>query len=1215
MGSTTYHVNEAFSLACLTENCYQNAQDTYPRLARMILNSQWHFYRVVGNYQLYSVKKNSDQEAEGTVPHRLFFMVRPAQSEVIILHYFSVSQNEHEESKHFQKFERGLRLVLNAESAASFKAKPSTVRVNNKAGIDEQLDMSSAAKPQDNQEWHEDVKKRLDSIDTQKLSSANIHRVIAITCEVYNRFYKNKESDQISIEKNTIFDMVLRKLTGYLNSDIANIYLSRVRGSLILHVQLGNGREQLFELTVRNSKSFFTILITQLAAIFAEKSLPKTHLHGFIFQSIDTDVPLVLEKMQSCSDANMPTNKRVINNIIDKFVVKKQLNEVERQCLLQFIRVLLDEKIIKHINIDNLNAIINVILAYYVKEDSKIEKKLINSLLNACMAHIRVQHLEKILSCDKTSVNIDSVFSLLNKIEWQINSRFLDALLKWCNYLDKEKDEKKCKNILSKLIERYKILAAVEQYSLSSWLNSYANLFKEYSLSIPEIPQLQCQSATPANTINAPRGSKRTKNAPRGSKRTKGKNRGKASVGVNSIPQVSQANEATYEALEEMHEKYLADLETNKGKFLTLTNKKREFIIAVSREVNKLCQDGKIVFPSEEFRSKFIQTFIIDRPYEERLYGRDKFCQLNIVELACLEGDLFLVATLGDMVNQYCDGGVVKNSPYALFCAAVEHKYSMVIFLLNKFGYDPNGMSSENLLPLLALFYKLFRHSKQNDPSKLINVINKLIQHGADINCTDESGNAILKLALCYPNVVIETLLRLGANPNAVCTTETNEIFSVLDYAMGTKDVSKATQKLLEEYGAQHFSGPMHLPIFSEKDGQLVTIYGNAQEMQRKRQVAKSTIDNLLKKEGKLTDEQKQQLWKTIAEFPYSLNMLIPISVDDKASKKNSLSILFVLFMKCEFDFISKLIQTYKINLNLKCDVILREGKLKLNGTLLHLCCGLFGTPKMNLTMARMLIEYGASITEYDKDGLVPIHVAAMKKAYEVLDVLISHGDPNVMTKEGKTLLHLCAESNNPRMAVHVLAGLSPLDRRFQLNTEDVHGRLPKDYTKDDGFTRLLSAFDPDTPFPKNEGTLLHAEAANHNADMLEVLLDHLSTERLNTLLNTTDENGNYPLDLAIAANLSVNIALLEQKNAPRRQAIACSSISDTAMGMTVSHDEITNVNSTNSKQQSDTADTSEFLWRMQGSVSKLQAGTSGYTVRQEMVERMNHASRMDPSF
>ncbi len=1129
MARPAYQVNEIFSIQCLQANGYQDAKKNYQRLAEMVSNNRSHFYNSVGPYLLYCIKKHSDFNEQGTIPHRLFFLVRPGQNDIIILHYFSVSQNEHDESIHYQKLEAGLKLVRHNIRAVQTIAHVSADKKQEPIKYEK---IQSFEQVEYSESWYENIKIRIDQLDTDNITSANIERLMIISCEIFELL----EVGGIHTDKiQSAFDRIVEKLATYLSYERSNIYLTRAKKALVLNIQLGYGRVNLFRLEPSNRKAYFNLLANKLKQLVNEKKFPETSYYKFLFQSIEVEASFITEQMDTCEAMSFPQNSDVINNVVEIILQGINNNTIKYDSFVKYITMLSKYGLIEVINERELHSIIEYIIDCYkniagIPKEQKVKRDdHASTLLDIFLPHLKMRQLERLLSFEVSIVPAQKLSKVLICLEWKFDSGLLRLLLQWCNALSKDrKYTDNCRQILCKILNEYKKLSNAERYSVYPVLEKFSGLFNTYSLQMPEEPQL-----TSIERVNQSVSKKRAV-------RRKGKKKQRSMVTPASNKKPS------WQIFEKLNVAYSHCDKSNTSQFTRVTWK---FVEDISRNVSFLVENGRLVFPDNEFREKFVEQFIVNKFYNLRIYGTGRSYDVNLFTLACHAGDLLLVSVLGELTNSLTHVNLTENSPYALYCAADAQHYTTIILLLNKFGYDPKQLIKQHLSPLLALFYKRGFSEKQDNPYALIRAINTLIQSGDNVHYADRRGNTALRLALLYPYAVVECLLMHGADPNALFKSKENEKCSIYDYAMGTSGVAKKTQKLLRKHGANYFSGPMKLPKITVAENEEVverelneiltksSEYGNAPGMQQKRIVTKKLIDLLHKGfVAGLTEQETKELQDCIDKNPYCLNMLIPITflADSKPSVKTNV-ILFLIFNNM-FSFVVDLLKKYPINLDLCYFFDLkRHHDKKFDGTLLHFLARETSPSNTYLNYASTFIEFGASTTEYNSQGLTPLHLAALVKNEGMLQLLVYQGDANFPTKEGRNLMHLCAESDDVSMMMCVLKILPVLERRSQLRAGDNRDKRPTTLAKEmknDAFIILLGAFDPSIAF-EDGGTCLHAAASHKDPQVLQELLGYFESDRCKQLLSTPDNKGNYPLNIAKAKDLSVQIALFEQVNAP----------------------------------------------------------------------------------
>jgi hypothetical protein len=135
--------------------------------------------------------------------------------------------------------------------------------------------------------------------------------------------------------------------------------------------------------------------------------------------------------------------------------------------------------------------------------------------------------------------------------------------------------------------------------------------------------------------------------------------------------------------------------------------------------------------------------------------------------------------------------------------------------------------------------------SKGYDNPLDILFIQLIIDLGADVNYTEENCfNCLFDAALTYNPVLVELLLKAGANPNCISVEDSESLldwayfewrYVELEYDDEATKQMEVIVKLLEKYGAK-FSRDLfadkpekHLEIFASYDTGLFTVKGNLQ--------------------------------------------------------------------------------------------------------------------------------------------------------------------------------------------------------------------------------------------------------------------------------------------------------------------------------------------------------------------------------------------------
>ena len=71
-----------------------------------------------------------------------------------------------------------------------------------------------------------------------------------------------------------------------------------------------------------------------------------------------------------------------------------------------------------------------------------------------------------------------------------------------------------------------------------------------------------------------------------------------------------------------------------------------------------------------------------------------------------------------------------------------------------------------------------------------------------------------------------------------------------------------------------------------------------------------------------------------------------------------------------------------------------------------------------NMRDVELLVKSKASVTQLNKNGVSPIHLAAMMGHYEVLFKMLSQQNISLTTNRNQTVLHLLAQSHDSTASV-----------------------------------------------------------------------------------------------------------------------------------------------------------------------------------------------------
>ncbi|AVP87597.1 ANK repeat containing protein [Candidatus Phycorickettsia trachydisci] len=186
---------------------------------------------------------------------------------------------------------------------------------------------------------------------------------------------------------------------------------------------------------------------------------------------------------------------------------------------------------------------------------------------------------------------------------------------------------------------------------------------------------------------------------------------------------------------------------------------------------------------------------------------------------------------------------------------------------------------------------------------------------------------------------------------------------------------------------------------------------------------------------------------------------------------------------------------------------------------------------KRDLELVKALIEAGANLEEYNDDGLLPIHLAAINNNFEMVKLLIENGaDINAESSKGVSLAHIVAGHFSPEqldwlfdkgmdinvggfyhiLPIHIGAmggSLENVKWFFDKGAEDktVEGLSVLHMAVGGNFDRFLQSIKNGTDFRDNLKAISDEELPKH-FDLLKYLLDEkgydVNTPKLSMTIN-----------------------------------------------------------------------------------------------------------------
>ena len=106
-----------------------------------------------------------------------------------------------------------------------------------------------------------------------------------------------------------------------------------------------------------------------------------------------------------------------------------------------------------------------------------------------------------------------------------------------------------------------------------------------------------------------------------------------------------------------------------------------------------------------------------------------------------------------------------------------------------------------------------------------------------------------------------------------------------------------------------------------------------------------------------------------------------------------------------------------------------------------------------NIDICMMLINYGASVNEFNENLETPLHVATRRGENNICQLLINFGsDPYCKTRKNETILHIAAKNEHVELCKKLLE-----NHFFDTNIPDCNGNTPKGYILQSGNEDLIS--------------------------------------------------------------------------------------------------------------------------------------------------------------
>ncbi|KAK9746233.1 Ankyrin repeats (3 copies) [Popillia japonica] len=445
-----------------------------------------------------------------------------------------------------------------------------------------------------------------------------------------------------------------------------------------------------------------------------------------------------------------------------------------------------------------------------------------------------------------------------------------------------------------------------------------------------------------------------------------------------------------------------------------------------------------------------------------------------------------------------------------------------------------------------------------------------LLKNGAHIDLQHPSSNRSsvppITIAVHAKNTeAVRILLENGANPNIhggrmldtplhVATKQGSYelVECLLDYDGNPNLKNRNGKTVLDIAGGNTRNDENIIRMLKERSGNvtdengsqnsLLTIAAKAKQVITLIQDVKSSAGNGAE-DTKIDFTDQEDHYDYCNDF-HNINCFL-----ENGENSNSLSLLFILN---EINIKSNSMNLARLMLNNQgIELILEMG---LNShkiqdedgcTLLHLVAGeVAGEGDEKLT--KLLLEKDAEIDVQDRQGLTPLHYAAMKNCLNTASLLLltpeggKGANPNIQDKNGDTPLHLSAKNNYIHMTELLLAngavcnvenedGRTPLyfavltgnpnivrlllDDAADVHIFDNNGLTPLHFSDDVAVLKLLLQRGCDANIVNKENEVLPLICAIYrgNYDAIKTLI--LTGK---ARLDLADKNGNLPLHAAI---------------------------------------------------------------------------------------------------
>ena len=451
---------------------------------------------------------------------------------------------------------------------------------------------------------------------------------------------------------------------------------------------------------------------------------------------------------------------------------------------------------------------------------------------------------------------------------------------------------------------------------------------------------------------------------------------------------------------------------------------------------------------------------------------KDKYGNV-LLHFTCGEGRLCLIRTLKQKHNADFK---VRNIYGAMpvHMAAINSKEQVTLALITEFGCDSNTKDN-NGQSLLHYACKAGN----------ISLVRTLIQeHKADITAKNENGNMPVHIAARYgrEEVILALITEFGCDTNIA----DSDGWTLLHNACKEGNVY-LVRTLIQEHKAditaKNENGNMPVHIAAKYDRGEV-ILALITEFGCDTNIANSNGWTLLHYACKAGNNVS--LVRTLIEH----------KADTTAKNKRGDMPVHIAAYNGRGETIMALITEFG------CDANIADSD---GWTLLHYAC-----KAGNVSLVRTLIEHKADITAKNKEGDMPVHIAAYNGRGETIMALITEFgcDANIEDSDGWTLLHYACKAGNVSLVQTLIEHKADITAKNKEGDMPVHIAVCNDIGE--VILALITEFGCDTNIANSNGwTLLHYACKAGNVSLVRTLIKHKAD------ITVKNNRGDMPVHIA----------------------------------------------------------------------------------------------------